>query len=663
MKQNILYNYIIMSKLEAVKAYPIQSQGTQRQTLNRNPLPLNDSQARTNSSKFTQSDLDYQMLSNEFDYHELLDHAETFGVKRFKDAIYRGEIEPESNKRHGKGVIVYKNGRVYEGEWLNDKRQGRGYERFANGNTYQGEFKEGKAHGKGLYQWRNGELYDGEWNEGVKEGYGVWKGTDGESYIGQWVGSKAEGYGVHVWLNGDRYEGEWRACLRHGNGTDFFSNQDMYIGQYMYGKPEGFGQYKWANGNSYQGTFKNGFKHGHGKWKKKPAEDVVGAKSNSYEGDYFMDKKNGWGYFEWESGNSYRGRYVEDERQGFGEMRWTDGSVYRGGWLKGVQNGVGVMMFPNGERKAGQAPRLSFMNSKRFNKTKRTRQQDEGLNIVEDEDQDDLVEKDTLPDIKQQTIDSHRIGRPRKTPKSTDPTQHLITKVQQQLSMSVDHGKMLFDNNLSDGNMLKYHDFELIHGKHLHQSIQQPPQYKQAYLKYQGGAINRNHSIRSTTRRSQAETRVSEQSPSRFTNNRMTRRPPHTNLSMSMVTSKINTHQSVMIANRAKAAIAAQRSNSRIPEYTNKKEYLKRDFSPYIKRFLQHQHNHSPSNRNYQYAQLPAPHSLIQQAMAYPRQVRSNNSVGGAMTTERKKVWIPSGNPASKHIKKFVGYSVRRFIL
>lgn len=70
------------------------------------------------------------------------------------------------------------------------------------------------------------------------------------------------------------------------------------------------------------------------------------------------------------------------------------------------------------------------MNSKRFNKTKRTRQQDEGLNIVEDEDQDDLVEKDTLPDIKQQTIDSHRIGRPRKTPKSTDPTQHLITKVQ-----------------------------------------------------------------------------------------------------------------------------------------------------------------------------------------------------------------------------------------
>ena len=32
-----------------------------------------------------------------------------------------------------------------------------------------------------------------------------------------------------------------------------------------------------------------------------------GLKGNRYEGEFFMDKKNGWGYFEWESGNSYRG--------------------------------------------------------------------------------------------------------------------------------------------------------------------------------------------------------------------------------------------------------------------------------------------------------------------------------------------------------------------
>lgn len=80
---------------------------------------------------------------------------------------------------------------------------------------------------------------------------------------------------------------------------------------------------------------------------------MEGGRSNNYEGDYHMDMKNGWGFFEWESGNTYRGRYVDDEREGFGEMRWTDGSVYRGNWHKGVQNGIGIMFFPNGERRSG----------------------------------------------------------------------------------------------------------------------------------------------------------------------------------------------------------------------------------------------------------------------------------------------------------------------
>jgi hypothetical protein len=41
--------------------------------------------------------------------------------------------------------------------------------------------------------------------------------------------------------------------------------------------------------------------------------------------------------------------------------------------------------FNSGKKSSNLAPRMSFMNSKRFNNFKRTRQQDEGLNIVEDE--------------------------------------------------------------------------------------------------------------------------------------------------------------------------------------------------------------------------------------------------------------------------------------
>jgi hypothetical protein len=55
-------------------------------------------------------------------------------------------------------------------------------------------------------------------------------------------------------------------------------------------------------------------------------------KTNTYEGEYYMDKKHGYGVFEWESGNVYKGNYFEDERNGFGIMKWTDGSTYMGTW-------------------------------------------------------------------------------------------------------------------------------------------------------------------------------------------------------------------------------------------------------------------------------------------------------------------------------------------
>ena len=59
------------------------------------------------------------MISNEFDY-EQIKILTNFGIKHYKDGIYRGELQ--DRKRHGKGAIQYFNGRVYEGQWENDKR-------------------------------------------------------------------------------------------------------------------------------------------------------------------------------------------------------------------------------------------------------------------------------------------------------------------------------------------------------------------------------------------------------------------------------------------------------------------------------------------------------------------------------------------------------------
>ena len=85
------------------------------------------------------------MISQEFDYDHIRLNSELFSINQYKDSIYRGELHESTLKRHGQGVIVYDNGRVYEGTWQADKRDGRGFELYVNGHTYTGEYKNGKA--------------------------------------------------------------------------------------------------------------------------------------------------------------------------------------------------------------------------------------------------------------------------------------------------------------------------------------------------------------------------------------------------------------------------------------------------------------------------------------------------------------------------------------
>lgn len=44
--------------------------------------------------------------------------------------------EKSKDKRNGWGVIIYKSGRVYEGQWVDDIRNGDGYELYQNKNSY-----------------------------------------------------------------------------------------------------------------------------------------------------------------------------------------------------------------------------------------------------------------------------------------------------------------------------------------------------------------------------------------------------------------------------------------------------------------------------------------------------------------------------------------------
>ena len=148
-----------------------------------------------------------------------------------------------NSKCTGFGTLTHKDGRRYEGQYVNDKMQGHGVYTWANGAKYDGEYKDNKKNGHGLHTWPDGSMYEGEYLEGMQTGQGYMAWGDGRVYRGAWVQSKCTGFGILTHADGRRYEGYYLKDKMHGHGV-----------------------YMWPDGRKYNGEYKNNLKHGHGVW-------------------------------------------------------------------------------------------------------------------------------------------------------------------------------------------------------------------------------------------------------------------------------------------------------------------------------------------------------------------------------------------------------------
>merc|ERR1712185_162886 len=110
--------------------------------------------------------------------------------------------------RHGYGVLQYKSGNTYTGEWVNDMKCGNGLMEWKDrGETYDGDWLDGKPHGFGVQIWleerdarttvsaQMSNRYEGYWYEGVREGFGVFSFANGSKYEGNFKNNKKDGYG------------------------------------------------------------------------------------------------------------------------------------------------------------------------------------------------------------------------------------------------------------------------------------------------------------------------------------------------------------------------------------------------------------------------------------------------------------------------------------
>lgn len=97
---------------ETIKALVIQQKQQEKR----------DKENQDNLEKWNIDEIteEYSMESNMFDY-EAIKQLPNFGIKKYADSVYRGELD-ENNQRSGYGVMVYRKNRVYEGMWFMDQR-------------------------------------------------------------------------------------------------------------------------------------------------------------------------------------------------------------------------------------------------------------------------------------------------------------------------------------------------------------------------------------------------------------------------------------------------------------------------------------------------------------------------------------------------------------
>mmetsp|Transcript_16221 Transcript_16221/g.29660 ORF Transcript_16221/g.29660 Transcript_16221/m.29660 type:complete len:814 (+) Transcript_16221:851-3292(+) len=213
------------------------------------------------------------------------------GIK-LSSQLYEGGLV--DGVRHGIGICVFEDGRVYEGEWRWGQMDGKG--RLFNSKMqliYQGEFSDGHMNGKGTLLCSNGDRFDGDFRDNLFHGFGIhFEVASGSTYRGNWVRGKRSGHGDITLRDGSHYSGEWHNGVWSGRGVLMVKNKCSYEGSFKNGQFEGRGICTYPGKGSFEGTFRLGLKEGRGT-------------------------------YTFPNGAVYEGRFRNDKHEGFGVLKMT----------------------------------------------------------------------------------------------------------------------------------------------------------------------------------------------------------------------------------------------------------------------------------------------------------------------------------------------------
>ena len=232
--------------------------------------------------------------------------------------LYKGKLG-DKKKINGKGKIYFKDGRIYEGMFIDGKLNGQGKYISSNGDIYKGNFINGNLLGKGTIikiKENKSRIHSNNTKSSISQDKKDNNINDKIIYIGDIRDFKKEGHGIEK-NNEYKYEGSFHNNKRNGKGIlTYFNSEDKYEGDFKDDKITGNGYYLWENGHSYKGEFVDG-------------------------------KMNGKGLYKWPDGSQFEGEYKDNLRDGKGKFTWKNGICFEGYFSNGKPNGKGKMIYEN----------------------------------------------------------------------------------------------------------------------------------------------------------------------------------------------------------------------------------------------------------------------------------------------------------------------------
>ena len=204
------------------------------------------------------------------------------------------------------------------------------------------------------YSIPNNEIKDNlNKQELIKEGFGKMIFVDGSEISGLFHNNKLQGYAKYINTGKKNINNRLNFDDKVIIITDNLDYEE-FVGEYKDYSPNGFGIYKnYLTNLTITGIFINNIFSGIG-------IEESGEGGYIYSGEFYYNKKEGYGKMEWKDGQKYFGEFKNNQMNGYGIIEYPGKIFYQGEIQNGKMDGFGEFFWRNDKKYIG-----NYKNDKR----------------------------------------------------------------------------------------------------------------------------------------------------------------------------------------------------------------------------------------------------------------------------------------------------------